>query len=1410
MASLRILIVDDHEVIRRGLRSLLSSRPEWEICGEAADGQAAVEKVGSLHPDLVLMDVTMPVMTGTEATRAIRSRQPETKVIIISQNEPEVTRRLAREAGAAAYVAKSDLSRDLLSTIDKITVELSPPEDLAAPLRQKKREKCPPWLPGGGDMGALMRSKDWSQTALGPIEKWPRSLQVSVGICVSSRFDLIVWWGPDLVMLYNDSYRRTLGRKHPEALGRPGREVYREVWDVAGPMLEHVLKTGEATWSDNLMLLLERSGYPEETYHTFSYTPIRDEQGRVVGVITPVAETTEQVISQRRLFTLRELASRSVDAKNETEAWEFAAKALNSNPYDIPFAVLYKLNYEQLLAEAAAFTGIAPGHPFLPDTVLWKDDSRIAQLIREVIARGEMIECGELDRMGVQLPGGFWGGNVTNLVLVPVTQAGVESGMGVLVAGVNRHKRLDEDYRGFISLVANQIAKSVADARIVDEERRRAESLAELDRAKTTFFSNISHELRTPLTLILGPLEELLERTRGSHLIPTNPDEIELIHRNASRLLKLVNTLLDFSRIEAGRMQAKYEPVRLGELTAELASVFRSAVEKAGLEFDVRCEEPAATAFVDRQMWEKVVLNLLSNALKFTHSGRITVRSGGSDGIAELRVEDTGVGIPKSEMPHLFERFHRIEGTPGRTNEGTGIGLALVQELVKLHGGTIRAQSELGRGSQFIVSIPTGSNHLPQDRVVASEDAATPPSRGASQFLKEALGWLSPNRAEEINVNDQPVLAAPPEILLVEDNSDMRLYLERLLKKEGFVVTSAPDGVAAIERVNAKPPDLVLSDVMLPRLDGMTLLKRLRENSSLNDLPIILLSARVGEEFRNDALQAGATDYLVKPFHAHELVARVKLHWELAGRKRESGEKSRPQLGAAPMGTWDFDLLTNQAFWSPGLFALLGYTAGGCTPSWNAWMERVHPENREAIERQWKAAISERQEYHFDYQILLPDGNVRWVEANGRFYFDDTGRPYRDLGTLREISPQREVPSQDPGMHSKQEKQEQEERRALQERLTEVSSQAELLDLVTDGAFICDTSHKISYWNRAAERLYGWSAPEAVGQDVTALLQTEYPVPFAELLATLEENGRWEGELVHTTRHGMRVVVYSRWIHKRGERGEFKGWLEINADLTQQRQAEETARRLSGRILQLQDEERRKMARELHDSVGQYLAMLKITIDRSGSRDGVDRSSRQALAECSKLVDQCISETRTMSYLLHPPLLDENGLLSAVRWYVEGFAARSGIEVHVNAPHEMPRLVKESETTLFRILQESLTNVHRHSQSKSVSVDIFCDTHTVSLRVKDFGKGIPLERIRSFRDRGAGMGVGLGGMRERVRELGGILRIEPGEPVGTVISVEIPLIESRNEFSLSRLPELSNEGKGQVSAMVAQATKSIA
>jgi PAS domain S-box-containing protein len=434
-------------------------------------------------------------------------------------------------------------------------------------------------------------------------------------------------------------------------------------------------------------------------------------------------------------------------------------------------------------------------------------------------------------------------------------------------------------------------------AAIVDiTERKRAElQVAELDRAKTAFFSNVSHEFRTPLTLLLGPLEDAL-RTASGTIAPAQRESLEVSHRNALRLLKLVNTLLDFSRIEAGRIQAAFEPVPLSAYTLELASVFRSAVERAGLGFEVDCAEIAEPIHVDREMWEKIVFNLLANALKFTFTGRISVTLQSRGDHVELAVADSGIGIPAEEIPHLFERFYRVKNARSRTQEGTGIGLALVQELVRLHGGAIAVTSVPDRGSTFTVRLPKGTAHLPKDRIGA-ERTLVSTGLGAAPYVEEALQWVPTTvleRAPEprATAGREGELSGHYRILLVDDNQDMRVYLERLLA-EHWEVEAVSDGAQGLQAARARRPDLVLSDVIMPNLDGFGLLREMRNDPTLASVPVVLLSARAGEEARVEGLEAGADDYLIKPFSARELIARVKSNLELVALRRKVEDEVR-------------------------------------------------------------------------------------------------------------------------------------------------------------------------------------------------------------------------------------------------------------------------------------------------------------------------------------------------------------------------------------------------------------------------------------------------------------------------------------------------------------------------------------
>ncbi|HET9253215.1 MAG TPA: ATP-binding protein, partial [Candidatus Eisenbacteria bacterium] len=721
-------------------------------------------------------------------------------------------------------------------------------------------------------------------------------LRTSVSTCLDCAFPIVLWWGPELTILYNDEYRAILGpAKHPAALGMQGSKVWAEIWDVIGPMLAQVLERGEATRSRDLLLHIDRHGYPEEAYFSFSYSPIHAEGGRIGGIFCPVIETTEKVIGERRLRTLRDLAARCKGGEREELVYREAAAILASNPQDVPFAMIYRVDAERSVAVLEATAGVERDVAVAPREVPLGRDHPTPWSLERVARTGGAKLLTDLTRRHDSLPTGAWKIAPHSALSLPVLLPGQDRPRAILVAAVSPMRALDEAYRTFYELVATQIASGIADAQALEEERRRAEALAAIDRAKTAFFSNVSHEVRTPLTLMLGPIEDTLAEAHGP-LPEAASETLRVAHRNSLRLLRLVNTLLDFSRIEAGRIEASYEPVDLGTYTAELASVFRSAVERAGLRLMVDCPPSPQPAYVDRDMWEKIVLNLLSNALKFTFEGEIEVTLHDAGSHAELRVRDTGVGIPEADLPRVFERFHRVKQSRSRTHEGTGIGLALVQELVKLHGGEVAVRSEEGRGTTFTVRVPHGASHLPPERIQAAR-RLEPTGVGARPFIEEALRWLPDAESDSgAETSAALALALPPfvggaganlRVLVADDNADMRDYLRRLLAGT-YEVEVVADGQAALESVRAAPPDLVLADVMMPRLDGFGLLAAIREDPLTRSVPVLLLSARAGEESRIEGLAAGADAYMVKPFSARELLARVGSLLELAQARAET------------------------------------------------------------------------------------------------------------------------------------------------------------------------------------------------------------------------------------------------------------------------------------------------------------------------------------------------------------------------------------------------------------------------------------------------------------------------------------------------------------------------------------------
>jgi PAS domain S-box-containing protein len=865
------------------------------------------------------------------------------------------------------------------------------------------------WLAGGGENAALIATIDWSKTPLGPIDAWPQSLRTTVSLCLSSTFPILVAWGPEYIQIYNDAYRPICGGKHPQSMGEPFKVCWATALPVVGDKFDRA-QQGEGTYIRDQRMFLDRDGYLEEAFMTFSFSPIRAESGEVGGIFHPITETTAMVLSARRTQGLRDLSAAIADARTVEDIGRDLAAQYEQLSLDLPFVLFYQRDEESGQLQLRGSAGIEVGSALAPaqiqmDDALWP--------FAEVAASGKAQQVDGLAPKFGDKPCGPYEEAPNSALVLPVSLPGQHEMFGFVVAGVSARRAVDNDYRNFYALLNSAFNTAVGNVTAYEQEQRRAEELARIDRAKTAFFSNVSHEFRTPLTLILGPLDDALA---NDGLSPEQRRRIETTHRNALRLLKLVNSLLDFSRIEAGRVQASYQPVDLARLTAELAGVFESAMAKGGLRYTLELPALPQQVYVDRDMWEKIVFNLLSNAFKFTLHGGVTLTLSEHEGMARLSVLDTGGGIPAHELPRTFERFHRIEGAPGRTYEGSGIGLALIQELVRLHGGQISVHSVVGEGTRFDVDIPFGHAHLPAERLApADADPALASSgtpRTGAAFVEEALRWL-PDEEEGIlpppaaSSTLTPAAVQRPRILIADDNNDMRAYLKSLLDPHADVMVSA-DGEAAFERLQRDPCDLLLSDVMMPRLDGFGLIARIRADESLRHLPVILLSARAGEEAKIEGLQAGADDYLVKPFSTNELLARVLRQVTLARERVQQRQDSMLReayfhalIDASPVMLWTTDADGHTTYLSQRWYDYTGRTPQQDLGS--GWLDNVHPEDMPYVAESFAAALRSGTPYSADFRLRRADGSYRWCIDAGMPRIGDDGRAVGFVGTVIDI-----------------------------------------------------------------------------------------------------------------------------------------------------------------------------------------------------------------------------------------------------------------------------------------------------------------------------------------------------------------------------------------------------------------------
>ncbi|WAS83122.1 MULTISPECIES: ATP-binding protein [unclassified Corallococcus] len=1230
-------------------------------------------------------------------------------------------------------------------------------------------------LAGGGEMGALMRSMDWARTPLGPVSSWPRSLRTIASVCLNSGFPMMVFWGPDAVKLYNDAYSRILGGKHPAAMGRPGHEVWAEVWDQIGPWVEQVRREGRVIMTENQRLFVERNGFLEETYFTFCYSPVRDESGAVNGVLDTVVETTSQVLDSRRLRTLQEMATRAGGSLRVQDAAMHGMEALATNPEDLPFALLYLVEADGTRARLAGRMGLEGDGAFCPGEVGLEPGAASPWPLAQVIRSGHAEQVQGLEarfgplplRDGVPQPG--------SALALPMVRPGESNPLGVLVLGMSPRVPADASYLSFLELAASGLGAAISGARAHEDARRQAEALAELDRAKTAFFSNVSHEFRTPLTLMLGPLGDVLLDVEHP-LAPEHREQLLLAQRNSQRLQKLVNSLLDFSRLEAGRLRATFEPLDLGTLTAGLASAFDSLVTRAGLRLQVDCPALSTPVWVDRDLWEKVVLNLLSNAFKFTFQGTLTVRLREEDGRVELTVSDTGTGIPEHELPLVFDRFHRVAGARGRSHEGSGIGLALVRELVELHGGQVSVESTPGQGSTFTLSLPTGTAHLPPEQLRApSREAARAPN--PEVFVEEAALWLSDTEEAPVPA---PVPEAPPgvvrgQVLVADDNADMRDYVRRSLEGR-FRVTTVADGHAALALARQHPPDVVLSDVMMPGLDGFGLLRALKLDPRTAHVPVILLSARAGEEAKVEGLTAGADDYLVKPFGVRELVARLEgtVNAARARAQREellqalklSETRYRLATRATKDAVWDLDLSTEQLTWSEGIHTLFGYPPGTVPTDLDWWTDAVHPEDRQqAVESLHAIAEApEGSDWRAQYRFRKADGTYAQVEDRGWVVRDAAGTALRMVGAMQDVTLRKTA--EDALRRSE------EEFRTLAEALPEA-------------VFVTAPDGSVTYVNGVLTEETGVSARTLLDRGYRQVIHPDdLGASGKAWVEALTRGDRYEAEHRVRYRDGLYRWHLVRALPVKDAEGRIIKWVGTSMDVHELRQA------------QAQQQQRADFEQQLigivsHDLRNPVSAIL-LGAASLMRREELDERSTKAVSRIQSAAERAHRMIRDLLDFTQARL---GGGLHIQRRAADLHEVVDGVLEEIEATHpdrEIHRrrsgsgLGRWDPDRVGQLAQNLVTNALKYSPRDTVvRVETHGEADAVTLSIHNAGAPIPPERMgRLFQplQRASGevdhssrsIGLGLYIVKQLVEAHRGVITVESTAEAGTTFTVRLP------------------------------------
>ncbi|MEJ8755580.1 ATP-binding protein [Pontibacter sp. H259] len=1250
---------------------------------------------------------------------------------------------------------------------------------------------------GNSQMAQLMRTYNWSASPLGPVAGWPEFLKVSVRIMLASAYPMFVWWGPEMIMFYNDGYIPVLGVKHPRALAQPGPVMWQEVWDKIGPMMENVLQKGETYFEEKSLFYTQRLHFKEETYFTYSYSPVFLTDGSVGGIFCACYEDTPQVLSERRLSMISRIAGIRTNLSVQ-ESRLAVIDAITSNPNDLPFAILYTVTDGSISLKHYTQSAFSEPLPNDPDVL----NGSLFRLTESEV----LVPYNIPDKVRRSLNVPTHGMIPDKMVILPVSDAGQNVTRGYFVIGLSAVLPYNKHYRAFLSLLSSQINATVTAIRAFEQERLLSHKLIELDKAKTTFFSNVSHEFRTPLTLILGPLEVLLHKAEG--LTADEKQSLLIMQRNTLRLLKQVNTLLRFANVEAGRHNARFVPTDLARATRELAYTFDTVTKQAGLHYTIHCPPLSEPVFVDTEMWEMIVLNLLSNAFKFTLAGSISIELVELERTVELRVSDTGIGIPAHEMPRLFERFHRIEQPYKRTFEGTGIGLALVSELVKLHNGTIEVKSKAGEGSTFIITVAKGTRHLPKDKTEIKNDYKGLASQLTGQYLSEAHTWLPVATQLHNPAEVKAENADEATVLLVEDNPDMVDYVRRLLTAN-FRVQTASNGSEALELLQHQKPDLILSDVMMPVMDGVTLLNSVRRIPEIATIPFILLSARAGDEDKYAGLHTGADDYLVKPFSSRELITRISASIKNARLRNELKAKELHLLKEAETRKELLETILSSI--SDGFYHItptlaFTYVNNKALEVTNKTREAhigrqvldVYPHllNTDLYNKLLTAKHTLQPVTLEHYDVVL----AKWFDF--RIYPTETGTSlyFADITDY---------------------KLEEQARVETEKRFRDMANAAPVLIRMTNPNLESD------FFNDKWLEFTGRSLTDELGIGwAKGIHPDDYDTCYYTLKQSLQNQSPHCMEYRLLNRHGHYRWILDNGVPRLTEDGQLLGYISACTDITELKWAEslmnkyntelekqvalrttelqeanhrlkieikekirkkqelmrshEQLHSLTSHLQDLRESERKFIAREIHDELGQALTALKIEMlllyDRlSDSKSKYKSVMLESLESMEKALDESLLSMRKIISQLRPSLSDDLELVYEIQKLAADLEKRVDLPVLVNAHVMQIELPPTIAIEVYRVIQESLTNVIKHAKATAVIIDISKLKEKFRFRVSDNGIGFEEQLLQGEKS------FGILGIKERAQRIGAAITITSEKGSGTTVELLVDATHHKME-----------------------------